>query len=78
MKIRVLKRITNNGIALNAGEIIDATGWRNIKTLVSGRYVEILDEPTEQPKPKEAETKTLVSDTAKPKAKTTAKIAETK
>lgn len=67
MKARILKRVTNGGKVLNPGDIVDISGWRNAKTLVSGRYVEILDEQAEEKKP-------LVADVATDKPKTPAKI----
>jgi len=51
MKARVLKKITADGKILNAGEIADISQWRNTRTLLSGRYIEILDEQAEEKKP---------------------------
>jgi len=58
MKARVLKKITADGKILNVGEIADITQWRNARTLLSGRYLEILDEQAEEKKPSIAKSAT--------------------
>lgn len=59
MPYRVLKPIPNgDGTYHQSGEIVNAKGWRNLRQLVSGRYlVEVLEEApaaeedaTEKPK----------------------------
>jgi len=58
MKAKVLKKITADGKILNAGEIADISQWRNTRTLLSGRYLEILDEQAEEKKPSIAKSAT--------------------
>lgn len=54
MLARTRKRLVVEGQILEAGEIVDISGWRNAKTLVSGRYVDLVQE-TEAPKVKKAD-----------------------
>lgn len=49
MKAKLLKRMTVNGETHNAGKIIEVGGWKNIKTLISNRYIEVI---LEEEKPK--------------------------
>ena len=51
MKAKVLKKITSDGKAILPGEIVDISEWRNARSLVSGRYLEILEGITEGKKP---------------------------
>ena len=51
MKAKILKRVVYDGKTLNPGDIADITQWRNTRTLLSGRYLEILDEQAEEKKP---------------------------
>lgn len=45
--------MTVNGASHDAGEVIEVGGWKNIKTLISNRYIEvILEEPKVEPKAK--------------------------
>jgi hypothetical protein len=53
MKAKLLKRMTVAGKSYNAGEVVDVSGWRNIRTLMSSRYLEIIledDTPKVAPK----------------------------
>ena len=64
MKAKLLKRMTYEGKTLNAGEIIDVKDWRNLKTLISNRYIEVLLEEAvteEIKKPKSNQRKDLVT-----------------
>jgi hypothetical protein len=63
MKAKLLKRMTVNGASLNAGEIIEVGDWKNIKTLISNRYIEVI---LEEEKPK-------VEPKVEPKAESKAK-----
>ncbi len=54
MKAKILKRVVYEGKTLNPGDIADITEWRNSRTLLSGRYLEILDEQAEEKKPSSA------------------------
>lgn len=80
MKAKILKAVVSDGKKIEAGTIVDVSAWRNAKTLISGRYIEILDQSAEKPKAKEEtpvvekETTPVVTATAKPKA--TAKISD--
>ena len=49
MKAKLLKRMTVNGEAHDAGEIVEVSSWKNIKTLISNRYIEVI---LEEEKPK--------------------------
>jgi hypothetical protein len=71
MKAKILKRVVHEGKKLQPGEIADISEWRNKGSLISGRYVEILVEQTEETKPSIA--KSAPDDT-----KTPAKIKEIK
>ena len=54
MKVRVLKKMISLGETLQPGDIVDASGWRHTKALISNRYVELVtDAPA--PKPAKAE-----------------------
>lgn len=39
MPYQVLKPIPVNDGVIAPGEIVDAEGWRNLRTLISGRYL---------------------------------------
>jgi hypothetical protein len=49
MKAKLLKRMTVNGTLHDAGQVIEVGGWKNIKTLISNRYIEVI---LEEEKPK--------------------------
>ena len=52
MKAKILKRMTSLGKQLETGDIVDVTGWRHVKALVSNRYIEIVtDEAPSKPAP---------------------------
>jgi len=54
MKVRLLKNLTSNGVELHIGEIVDASNWKNTRTLIKNRFVEIAGEETKaiETKPK--------------------------
>lgn len=55
MAYKVTKNIPiNDGSFIPVGEIVDALGWRNLKSLISNRFLLPLAEPTSSPdeKPK--------------------------
>lgn len=77
MKAKILKPVVSDGKKLQTGSIVDVSGWRNTKTLVSGRYIEFVDESAEAVKPKaKEETTPVVAPTAMAKPKATAKISD--
>lgn len=39
MPYQVLKPIPVNDGVIPVGEVVDAEGWRNLRTLISGRYL---------------------------------------
>lgn len=60
LKAKLLKKMTVNGEELQAGTIVDVSGWRNYRSLESMRYIAFIadeEEVVETPK------------AAKPKAK---------
>lgn len=73
MKAKVLKKIISDGKSLNLGDTVDVSNWRNAKTLIAGRYIEILDEEIKEVKPNK-ETLPVVAEVATAKPKTTDKI----
>jgi len=57
MVYKVTKRIpSGNGSFIDVGEIVDASGWRNLRSLVSNRYLtpwaEAAPEKVSETKPK--------------------------
>ena len=46
MKAKLLKRMTVEGKIIDAGQVIEVKGWKNLKTLISGRYIEVVLEET--------------------------------
>jgi len=61
MKARILKRLTDSGKTLEVGDIVDVSNWRNTKTLISGRYLEITHEQAEEKKPSTAKSASVES-----------------
>lgn len=51
MKAKLLKRMTIAGKSHNAGEVLEVKDWKNLRSLVSNRYIEVILEE-EKPKPK--------------------------
>lgn len=52
MLYRVLKPVPTDHDAIPTGTIVDASGWRNVRTLVAGRYLEpVTDDETPAHKP---------------------------
>lgn len=54
MAYKVTKKIpTGDGSFIPVGEIVDGSGWRNLKSLISNRFLmPLLDSPVVEPKPK--------------------------
>lgn len=53
MLAKVRKVMQANDGILQPDDIVDVSGWRNVRSLVSGRYIELIaDAPAESPKPK--------------------------
>lgn len=44
MKAKVLKQIISGGEKLSIGDIVEVSGWKNVKSLASTRYIELLEE----------------------------------
>lgn len=47
--------MTVNGASHSAGEVVEVGGWKNIKTLISNRYIEVIleeEKPKVEPKAK--------------------------
>ena len=47
--------MTVNGTVHDAGQVIEVGGWKNIKTLISNRYIEVIleeEKPKVEPKAK--------------------------
>lgn len=47
--------MTVNGASHNAGEVVEVGDWKNIKTLISNRYIEVIleeEKPKVEPKAK--------------------------
>jgi hypothetical protein len=70
MKVKVLKRMTSLGNELNPGDIVDASGWRHTKALVSNRYIEILSneapaKPAPAPKVEAPKVQVVIEDEPK-------------
>lgn len=62
-------------VTLQSGDIVDATGWRHVKSLESNRYIKVLSTSANEvieKKPKEEE-QTPVAKEVKPKPKTVTK-----
>lgn len=55
MKAEILKPINVGDSLLSYGDIVDVSGWRNIKSLANSRYIRIIEE--EEIKPVKAEVK---------------------
>jgi hypothetical protein len=57
MKAKLLKPMVVNGESLEAGSVVDVSGWRNYRSLESMRYLAFIYEE-EKPKVTKAITKT--------------------
>jgi hypothetical protein len=58
MLARVRKSLQAGESILKIGDIVDVSGWRNVKSLVSNRYIELVDASTKpETKPAKAEAK---------------------
>lgn len=66
MKATILKVMISDGKVLNPGDIVDVSGWRHTRNLVSGRYIKLIEEKApkavvppvdEEVKPKEIKKK---------------------
>jgi len=55
MKAKLLKKMTVNGVIHFAGEILDVSGWRNVNSLVSMRYLTLVTEDAKPVKEVEIE-----------------------
>ena len=44
MKAQILKVMVSDGKTLNPGDIVDVSGWRHTRNLVSGRYIKLIEE----------------------------------
>jgi len=44
MKATILKVMISDGKTLNPGDIVDVSGWRHTRNLVSGRYIKLIEE----------------------------------
>ncbi len=51
MKATILKVMVSDGKTLNPGDIVDVSGWRHTRNLVSGRYIKLIEEDAKAPKP---------------------------
>lgn len=55
MKVKILKKMVSLGKVLQPGDIVDASGWRHTKALISNRYIELAsDAPAPKPAKVEA------------------------
>jgi hypothetical protein len=71
MLARVRKSLQAGESILQVGDVVDVSGWRNVKSLVSNRYIEIVDSSSKpEPKPAKAEKKVEEVE-AEPKAEKT-------
>jgi len=56
MKAKLLKQMTVDGKTMPPGSVLDVSGWRNVKTLESSRYIAfIVESQPKEPKTKVAE-----------------------
>jgi len=70
MLAKVRKSIVSNGRVLVPGEVVDISTWRNARSLVNARYVELVESaPAPAPVSIEAEEVEVKEKTAKPKTK---------
>ena len=44
MKATVMKVMISDGKTLKPGDIVDVSGWRHTRNLVSGRYIKLIEE----------------------------------
>ena len=75
MKAQILKRLVSLGETLEVGDIVDVSNWRHTKSLVSNRYIKIVEETKPVAKTK-AEPKVEVVEEVKPKKTTKKETAE--
>jgi len=54
MKATVLKVMICDGKTLKNGDIVDVSGWKHTKNLVSNRYIKLIEEEEVKPKAKKA------------------------
>lgn len=47
MKYIVLKPLVSDGVELKSGDVVDASDWRNVKSLVALRYITPVPEASE-------------------------------
>ena len=69
VKVQILKQMQAGDTILKSGDIVDATGWRHLKTLESNRYIKVLS-ASEAPLPVNEDVATSVVEEEKPKTKT--------
>ena len=71
MKAKLLKKITSDGKELSIGDIVNVDSWRNVKSLVNSRYIELIEESSVKKAPEESVEKKVVAKkaTAKPTVK---------
>ena len=50
MKAKLLKRMVVDGKVLDTGKVVDVSKWRNVKTLLSNRYIELVIEQEKEVK----------------------------
>jgi hypothetical protein len=61
LRAKLLKKMTVNGEDLDAGTVVDVSGWRNYRSLESMRYIAFIaeeEEKVEKPKVTKATVKT--------------------
>lgn len=61
MLAKVRKTMQSNSGLLQAGDIVDVSTWRNTKTLIASRYIELVkDAPAPKPKAEKKAEETVV------------------
>lgn len=65
---KIRKSIVSEGRVLAIGEIVDISNWRNARSLVSARYVELVDSAT-SPVSETTDEVVVKEKSAKPKTK---------
>ena len=71
MKAKLLKTITSDGKTLSIGDVVNVDNWRNLKSLVKTKYIELIEETPVKKSPEETVEKKVV--TKKTVTKPTAK-----